>query len=186
MGGADEAIDSAGVDDIGGLLGAVVGRVPRTGVKLKGDVGRYVRSAEPDGSVARHIYIDQAQPPEKAVRIQAHETGHLLDDHVFGIMRSGGNKIPIDGLHDELRRIYKDLNTAGHFKPGRGATPIGAGYSPNEAGSELMAEAIRAYLRDPNYLETVAPKTAARIREYVNANSNLNKVIGPAPRDRRL
>jgi hypothetical protein len=32
-----------------------------------------------------------------------------------------------------------------------------------------MAEAIRAYMADPNYLKTVAPKTAAAIRAAVNA-----------------
>lgn len=32
-------------------------------------------------------------------------------------------------------------------------------------------------MADPNYIKTVAPKTAARIREFVNSNPRLNKVI---------
>jgi hypothetical protein len=40
-----------------------------------------------------------------------------------------------------------------------------------------MGEAIRAYLADPNYLKTVAPKTAARIREAVNTHPTLSKII---------
>jgi hypothetical protein len=40
-----------------------------------------------------------------------------------------------------------------------------------------MAEAIRAYMADPNYLKTVAPKTAAAIRKAVNAHPFLSKVI---------
>jgi hypothetical protein len=40
-----------------------------------------------------------------------------------------------------------------------------------------MADAIRAYMADPNYLKTVAPKTAARIREFVNENPRLSKII---------
>jgi hypothetical protein len=40
-----------------------------------------------------------------------------------------------------------------------------------------MAEAIRAYLENPNYLKTVAPKTAAKIRAAVNANPSVNKII---------
>ena len=40
-----------------------------------------------------------------------------------------------------------------------------------------MAEAIRAYLADPNYLKTVAPKTAAAIREAVNSHPILSKII---------
>jgi hypothetical protein len=40
-----------------------------------------------------------------------------------------------------------------------------------------MAEAIRAYLADPNYIKTVAPKTAAAIREAVNSNPRLSKIL---------
>jgi hypothetical protein len=40
-----------------------------------------------------------------------------------------------------------------------------------------MAEAIRAYLADPNYLKTVAPKTAAAVREAVNSHPILSKII---------
>ena len=36
---------------------------------------------------------------------------------------------------------------------------------------------MRAYMTDPNYMKTVAPKTAARIREFVNPNPRLNKTI---------
>jgi len=42
---------------------------------------------------------------------------------------------------------------------------------------EYMAEAIRAYMVDPNYIKTVAPQTAARIRQYVNSEPRLNHVI---------
>jgi hypothetical protein len=47
--------------------------------------------------------------------------------------------------------------------------PQHLGYSAEEAPRELMATAISAYLAFPNYLKTVAPKTAAAIREAVNA-----------------
>jgi hypothetical protein len=40
-----------------------------------------------------------------------------------------------------------------------------------------MAEAIRAYMADPNYLKTVAPKTAAIIRAAVNSHPTLSKII---------
>ena len=46
-----------------------------------------------------------------------------------------------------------------------------------DARAELMAEAIRAYLQSPNYLKTVAPNVAARIRAAVNTNHNLNQII---------
>ena len=40
-----------------------------------------------------------------------------------------------------------------------------------------MAEAIRAYITDPNYIKTVAPKTAAAIRERVNTHPLLKRFI---------
>jgi hypothetical protein len=42
---------------------------------------------------------------------------------------------------------------------------------------DLWAEAIRASMTDPNYLKSVAPKTAARIRAAVNANPQLAPII---------
>lgn len=175
VGGADEAIDRRGVSDLGSLLGATSSRVP--GSLIAGDAGRYIRSATPDGEVARKIFINERLDPDRAGRVQAHETGHLVDDLVQHVIGSGGSRIPAGGLKKELQRIYEDLNTAGHFKPGRGATPKTFGYGADQIDAELMAEAVRSYMADPNYLKTVAPKTAARIREYVNANPNLNRVV---------
>ena len=40
-----------------------------------------------------------------------------------------------------------------------------------------MAEAIRAYMADPNYLKTVAPEVAARIRAAVNTDPILSPHI---------
>lgn len=40
-----------------------------------------------------------------------------------------------------------------------------------------MAEAIRAYMADPNYIKTVAPNVAARIRATVNDNPSLRDTI---------
>jgi hypothetical protein len=42
---------------------------------------------------------------------------------------------------------------------------------------EFMAEAIRAYFSDPNYIKTVAPKAAAAIRAAVNNHPTLSKII---------
>jgi hypothetical protein len=40
-----------------------------------------------------------------------------------------------------------------------------------------MAEAIRAYMQNPNYMKTVAPNVARRIRAAVNPNPNINTII---------
>ncbi len=42
---------------------------------------------------------------------------------------------------------------------------------------ELVAEGLRAYMTDPNYFKTVAPKTAVKIRKAVNESPLLKKVI---------
>ncbi len=51
------------------------------------------------------------------------------------------------------------------------------GYLDEEAPFEYMAEGIRAYLTDPNYLKTVAPDTAKRIRQFVNDHPQLRHII---------
>jgi hypothetical protein len=175
VGGADEAIDAAGVDDIGGLLGAPTTRVSAR--ELGGDAGRYTAGAATDGEVTRRIRISESLSPDQAKRVQAHEVAHLIDDLVRAPVGVGGSRIPVDGLKKELAAVYEQLNTPGWFKPGRGMTPAGQGYKANAADGEMMAEAIRAYMRDPNWLKTVAPKTAARIRQHVNTNPSLNRTI---------
>ena len=170
-GGVDEAIPRGDSLRIADLLGIRRGAVPRSGPDLKGDAGRYI------GGPDRRIFVDQSLQGDQAARVFEHELGHGIDDLVFGVLGPGGSRIPTKGLSKELSRVYEDLNTAGWFKPGRGMTPKGQGYAASQTDSELMAEAVRAYMRDPNYLKTIAPNTAARIREYVNANQNLNKTI---------
>lgn len=170
-GGVDEGIARGDANRIADALGIQSYSAARSGAELKGDAGRYI------GGPDRRLFVDQSLQGDQAARVFEHELGHGIDDLVFGILGPGGSRIPTKGLSKELGRVYEDLNTAGWFKPGRGMTPKGQGYAANQTDAELMAEAVRAYMRDPNYLKTVAPNTAARIREYVNANPNLNKTI---------
>lgn len=170
-GGVDEGIARVDAHRIADALGIQQFSAARTGPQLKGDAGRY--TSGPD----RRIFTDNQLQGDHAARVFEHELGHGVDDLVFGVLGPGGSRIPTKGLSKELGRVYEDLNTAGWFKPGRGTTPKGQGYAANQTDAELMAEAVRAYMRDPNYLKTVAPNTARRIREYVNANPNLNKTI---------
>src|SRR5690606_1232176 len=81
-----------------------------------------------------------------------------------------------------LGQLYHDLNDSswrrGQPTPKRyQAAPEHHGYSGDDIRAENMAEAIRAYMENPNYLKSVAPETAKRIREYVNSNPRLNQVI---------
>lgn len=97
-----------------------------------------------------------------------------------------------EGIKAELRWLYNDLNNpslqraraAGRpveqfsSKVYRGFDPEQMGYKKGiEADRELMAEAVRAYMANPNYMKTVAPKTAARIRAYVNDHKDLKHII---------
>jgi hypothetical protein len=81
-------------------------------------------------------------------------------------------------LNSELGRLYSELNTSGWVsKWQKGSKPQDFAYVGDDVKRELMAEAIHAYRTNPNYIKTIAPKTAAAIRAAVNPNPLLNKHI---------
>jgi hypothetical protein len=130
-----------------------------------------------------------------AYRILAHMLGHILDYRAGRTTATHPNEesrgISQDNLNEELRYVYNDcnnaaLNEARRLDPGlhprdapeyRGFGPEQSACYGADARAELMAEAIRAYLQDPNYLKTVAPNVAARIGDAVNTNHSLNQII---------
>lgn len=85
-------------------------------------------------------------------------------------------RIDVKGLDAELRRLYNTLNT-GQERTRNLSGPQHFGYRRAEVPRELMAEAIRAYMTDPNYIKAVAPEVAARIRAAVNDNPSLRDTI---------
>ena len=124
------------------------------------------------------INLSSALSPADDVLVHSHEVGHLIDQLAGGI--------PTAGLMDELRPLYDRQNnplSTNSFGPNgwtsskRLMTPEHFGYKSEEVPREYMAEAVRGYMTDPNSFKTVAPKTAAIIRKYVNANPDLNSVI---------
>lgn len=163
--GPDVALPSEALDEIakartGEAIRSVAPRSPEIGR----DVGRAVfrRGGSPD-----YIAVSNALKPEQSARVAAHEIGHVID--------KTADEIPISGINDELRTIYNDLNNPQSH--GRRFGPEQNRYRGGDVPRELMAEAIRAYMADPNYLKTVAPKTAARIRKYVNNHPQLKDII---------
>ena len=127
--------------------------------------------------------------------ILSHMLGHIID-HKAGLPcrdDSGDviSAIDQDGINDELRYVYNDcnnreLNEARRGNPDvdPGDKPEYRGFGPEQRGclgadarAELMADAIRVYMENPNYLKTVAPNAAARIRAAVNSNPSLNRII---------
>ncbi len=127
--------------------------------------------------------------------ILAHMLGHIIDHRAgqpcrndLGEMISAINQ---DNINDEIRYVYNDCNNP-ELNEARQVNldvdpsdrPEYQDFGPEQRGcfgadarAELMAEAIRVYMQDPNYLKTVAPNVAARIRAAVNPNPDLNRII---------
>jgi len=133
----------------------------------------------------RNILVDRNLGPASFSKVVAHEFGHALDDLA--------GQIDTTDIKTELRQVYNDLNNPDlamrrtmrpDFDPAQAGSAKYRNYGPEKSGykgtdidRELMAEAIRAYMADPNYLKTVAPRTAARIRAAVNANPRIAPII---------
>lgn len=111
--------------------------------------------------------VSQELRPDQFDKVAAHEVGHLLD--------VDSNSIKTDGLSAQFRSIYNDLNNP--QRHGRAYGPEHAGYPKGDVRDELVAEAIRAYMADPNYIKTVSPDVAKAIRAAVNRNPKINHLI---------
>src|SRR6266702_3217623 len=183
LGAADEALTPAQLDTAAtATLGSPIESRPASALP-RGSVGAYRVTRGPDGP-ERGITVLGSLVPATKNKVVAHEFGHAIDDLA--------GEIDTEPLMAELRRVYNTLNNpsrattpgTGRYGPqtgeaarGRPYTPEDAGYRGKNVSREYIAEAIRAYIADPNYLKTVAPKTAATIRKFVNDNPRLNKVI---------
>lgn len=167
-GGGDAALPADAYDSVaeavtGGRPQAVASR------QIGGDAGQYVvtRDRRSGDVLNRDIFVDKSLSEAQAQRVAAHEIGHAIND-VSGT-------IPVDGLDGELRRVYNDLNNPQSY--GKKFGPEQNRYKGETAKRELLAESIRAYMTDPNYIKTVAPDVASRIRKYVNSHPEISKVI---------
>lgn len=167
-----------------GVAGSTLGRKEN---------GTYVVRRGADG-LERNIYYRDSLSPEDANKTISHELGHMIDD-VAGnrIGQKDGipiNAIPMTGVKKDAGRVYNDTHTdpsdwrfkrqeeTGEIMPSKyQETPESIGYPKNEVDSELMANAIAVYATAPNYIKTVAPKLAARVREYVNSHPTLKHII---------
>ncbi len=100
----------------------------------------------------------------------AHEFGHAID-YLAGDLSA---TLTPDEIF-ELRDVYNDLR--GGAKKGAPWRQPEDAYSWDEVNLELIAEGLRAYMTNPNYFKTVAPKAAAKFRAAVNESPFLKKVI---------
>lgn len=176
------------------VAGVVAGRAPGSGKDRpvtasdlgevsKGVTGREISEAEQpfwESGRAGSFVPEKSASTEKGIsispglteaewkKVAGHEVGHAIDDVAGGIDASG--------LDDELERIYSIGSSGKDVLVGR-RTPGHFGYPADQWKDEQMAEAIRFYLLAPDWMRSHAPKTARRIRDYVNENESLKAVI---------
>jgi hypothetical protein len=168
VGGYDEALPAAQLYPLAeALTGSRAKSAPSR--EIGGDAGRYVvnRDRRSGAILGQNILVDESLSPAQRDRVLAHELGHAVDE-IAGT-------IPATGIDGELRAVYNDLNNPQNY--GRPFGPEQSGYAGEKARRELMAEAIRAYKADPNYLKTVAPKAAAAIRAAWNTNPKYARLL---------
>ena len=160
----DRGVDPAAIESIAkNIRGAdVLGVAQKT-------LGRDVIGAY--DPVTGNIRYSQSLTPGQQDVVIPHEVAHLID-HVAGT-------IPTKGLvNKELTALYDALNNPQVKTPSQPFwRPQNDRYTGENVHRELMAEAIRAYMQDPNYLKTAAPDTAKVIRDAVNSNPRLNRWI---------
>jgi hypothetical protein len=123
------------------------------------------------------IRLRAGMAAEDVAKVHGHEISHAIDE-IAG-------QISTKGLSSELKAVYNTLNNPNRkygnpsepANRGKPYTPEALRYKGDGVPREYIAEAIRAYMANPSYMKTVAPKTAAAIRAAVNPNSTLSKII---------
>ena len=151
-------------------LGIEISLVPPSFLP-QGTAGQYFQINSKKNGLTRHIWVSDKYPPFDRNMITAHEFGHAID-YIVGEL----SNILVPNEIAELRRVYGTLRS--------GSAPLAflyqpelVGYQPHKVNKELVAEGVRAYMTNPNYFKTVAPKTAISIRSLVNNSPILRKII---------
>jgi hypothetical protein len=132
----------------------------------------YQGDPQPGGPPDQRVYVNTGPKAPDRNFVIAHEFAHAID-HLTGMLIS--SSLTPEEIA-ELRAVYGEIKT----RPNKDAPrpqPEHFGYSGADINRELAAEGIRAYLTNPNYFKTVAPKTAAKIRDLVNENPYLKRVL---------
>ena len=166
-GGADEALSPAEFDAI---AEAITGRgaqvVPPSAFGRPGTAGEVI--ANKYSKQPELVQLSSKLTPEQLPKVFGHEVGHVVDQ--------AAGEIPISGVRRQADQVYNTLNT-GRERTTNLMGPQHVGYRGEDIPRELMAEGVRAYMSDPNYLKSVAPDLAKRIREAVNSHPELSKIV---------
>jgi hypothetical protein len=115
----------------------------------------------------RDYFVDfgGSVPPVQLPRAQANE----IETGIGGL----GDQIDPSRLWGELGGLHHDFNSSDPSQTAVPRTPAAAGYTGSGVSGEYVAEAIRAYLSDPGYVQTMAPNTAAAIQNALAANPEI-------------
>jgi hypothetical protein len=135
------------------------------------NVGGYFIPSASRGKRVGDIFVNGARSLSDQDLTMAHEFGHAID-HLAGNLTKELTRAEVG----ELRDVYSTVRSGSENPPFR-VQPESFGYEPGQVNEELLAEGLRAYMANPNYFKTVAPKTAAKIRAAVNDNPRLKRII---------
>lgn len=163
VGGVDQGLGENEIGLLAGEIASSVRAVPRSELPRKA-IGSY----EPRNNAIR--IADDLNPTDATVAL-AHETGHAIDT-----LSSAG--VSAKAAPTQARQVYHE-GAIGAREPSsrKWLGPEHYGYSGAAVDRELAAEAVRAYLMNPNYIKTTAPKLAKAIRAAVNSDPALNRTI---------
>jgi hypothetical protein len=164
--GAEQALPATELDALGAaMLGKAAKRVPESTLG-KGIVAttRFEAGAPVD------ILLSSSLSDSQLLQAYAHELAHVIEE-IAGHLST-------KGVVGDLQHVYAVLNRLGGAAPkGKPLQPRDFGYPRSEWPRELWAEAIRAYMANPNFLKTVSPAVAKRIRDAVNGHPRLKGII---------
>jgi hypothetical protein len=135
----------------------------------KGLRGFYDGSDNEKGPPNSRIFLNIGPKAPDRDFVIAHEFGHAID-HLAGYLSKTLTPEEIAELSfvygRQRYRIGGDLLQPENF-----------GYKGAGVNHELVAEGLRAYMIDPNYFKTAAPKTAAKFRKAVAESPYLEHAI---------
>jgi hypothetical protein len=129
------------------------------------------------------VSIDANLDPRSSDMVASHELGHVLRLLTELALNADGRR--------EMRALFNTMNNRNRTPDGLDAAP-GSVVTPDTFGSyskqgaipgldrveeEYYAEALRAYMADPNFVKSVAPNFAAAVRAAVNSHPRLRRVI---------
>jgi hypothetical protein len=134
-------------------------------------VGLYTGHNTPKGPRGA-MFVKSTMSAEDRRLVLGHEFGHAIDHYARYLSRH----LTQDEI-GELRKVYATLRSEPGTAPKRRPQPESFGYDTGRVNRELVAEGLRAYMTNPNYFKTAAPRAAARIRALVNKNKHLKHII---------